>query len=45
MQLTLLVFLGAGIGGATRHLVNLGAAKALGIDFPGAPSWSTSRGR
>ncbi|SDR40478.1 camphor resistance protein CrcB [Rhizobiales bacterium GAS113] len=37
MQLTFLVFLGAGIGGALRHLVNLGAAKALGTDFP----WGT----
>jgi fluoride exporter len=37
MQLTFLVFLGAGIGGALRHLVNLGVAKVLGGDFP----WGT----
>src|SRR5687768_8579222 len=37
MQSTLLVFLGAGIGGALRHGVNIGAARLLGIGFP----WGT----
>ena len=30
----LLVFLGAGIGGALRHAVNLGCARACGTAFP-----------
>ena len=30
----LIVFLGAGIGGALRHLVNLGCLRACGPDFP-----------
>ncbi|MCW5697118.1 MAG: fluoride efflux transporter CrcB [Bauldia sp.] len=30
----LIVFLGAGIGGAMRHGVNLGAARWLGVAFP-----------
>ena len=34
MQSYLLVFLGAGIGGALRHGVNLGAARLLGSGFP-----------
>jgi len=29
-----LVFLGAGIGGVLRHLVNLGCARAFGTSFP-----------
>jgi fluoride exporter len=33
----LFVFLGAGIGGALRHAVNLGCARACGITFP----WGT----
>jgi CrcB protein len=33
----LLVFLGAGIGGALRHGVNLGCARFCGISFP----WGT----
>jgi fluoride exporter len=33
----LLVFLGAGIGGALRHTVNLGCARYCGIAFP----WGT----
>lgn len=33
----LLVFLGAGIGGALRHAVNLGCARACGTAFP----WGT----
>lgn len=33
----LLVFLGAGIGGALRHGVNLGCARYCGISFP----WGT----
>ncbi len=37
MQSTLLVFLGAGIGGALRHAVNVGAVRLLGIGFP----WGT----
>ena len=37
MQSVLLVFLGAGIGGALRHLVNLGCARACGTAFP----WGT----
>ena len=37
MQAYLLVFLGAGIGGALWHGVNVGAARVLGIAFP----WGT----
>jgi len=37
MGSTLLVFLGAGIGGALRHGVNLGCARACGTAFP----WGT----
>jgi|SRR5437868_11865171 len=33
-MLYLIVFLGAGIGGALRHGVNVGAAKLFGLDFP-----------
>jgi CrcB protein len=33
-MLYLIVFLGAGIGGALRHGVNVGAAKLFGYDFP-----------
>ena len=34
MQAYLLVFLGAGIGGALRHGVNLGCARYCGMAFP-----------
>lgn len=34
MNAFLTVFLGAGIGGALRHGVNISAAKLLGVDFP-----------
>jgi fluoride exporter len=34
MQTILLVFLGAGLGGVLRHLVNVGMARLLGNDFP-----------
>src|SRR3954469_12090230 len=37
MQSYFLVFLGAGIGGALRHGVNVGVARLLGIGFP----WGT----
>lgn len=37
MQATLLIFLGAGIGGALRHGVNVGCARVWGIAFP----WGT----
>ena len=37
MQSYLLVFLGAGIGGAVRHGVNLGCARYCGVAFP----WGT----
>ena len=33
-MLYLIVFLGAGIGGALRHSVNVGAARLYGYDFP-----------
>lgn len=33
-MLYLIVFIGAGIGGALRHVVNVGAAKLLGYGFP-----------
>ncbi|HZH10151.1 MAG TPA: fluoride efflux transporter CrcB [Microvirga sp.] len=34
MQAYLLVFLGAGIGGALRHGVNVGCARYCGVGFP-----------
>lgn len=37
MSATLLVFLGAGIGGVLRHAVNLGCARFCGTAFP----WGT----
>jgi fluoride exporter len=37
MQSYLLVFLGAGLGGALRHAVNVGAERAFGPAFP----WGT----
>ena len=37
MSATLLVFLGAGIGGALRHGVNIASARAFGLAFP----WGT----
>ncbi len=37
MLAVLLVFLGAGLGGALRHGVNIGAARLLGAGFP----WGT----
>lgn len=37
MQALVLVFVGGGLGAAARHLVNLGAARILGIAFP----WGT----
>ena len=37
MRASLLVFLGAGIGGALRHAVNVGCARACGTAFP----WGT----
>ena len=37
MTATLVVFLGAGIGGALRHGVNLACARACGLAFP----WGT----
>ena len=37
MQGTLLVFLGAGLGGVLRHGVNLAAVRAFGLAFP----WGT----
>lgn len=37
MNSYLLVFLGAGIGGALRHGVNIGATRVLGTGFP----WGT----
>ena len=33
-MLYLIVFLGAGIGGALRHGVNVGAARLIGYGFP-----------
>jgi CrcB protein len=33
-MLYLIVFLGAGVGGALRHGVNVGAARLLGYSFP-----------
>lgn len=37
MMATVFVFLGAGIGGAIRHAVNLACARVLGTQFP----WGT----
>lgn len=37
MMAVLIVFLGAGLGGAMRHGVNLGAARLIGTGFP----WGT----
>jgi CrcB protein len=37
MTAFLLVFLGAGLGGAARYAVNLGCARACGTDYP----WGT----
>jgi fluoride exporter len=37
MQATLIVFLGAGIGGALRHGTNVAAARLIGSGFP----WGT----
>lgn len=37
MRAILLVFIGAGIGGVLRHLINLASARVLGADFP----WGT----
>jgi fluoride exporter len=34
MQALLLVFVGAGLGGVLRHLINNGATRLLGNDFP-----------
>lgn len=34
----LLVFVGGGIGAATRHLINIGVARVAGTSFP----WSTA---
>ena len=34
MQAYLIVFLGAGLGGALRHGVNLASARLFGLDFP-----------
>jgi CrcB protein len=34
MKAIMLVFLGAGLGGVARHLVNLGCARACGTQFP-----------
>lgn len=34
MQATFLVFVGAGLGGALRHLANGAVTRALGADFP-----------
>ncbi|MFZ9501500.1 MAG: CrcB family protein, partial [Beijerinckiaceae bacterium] len=38
MTAFLLVFFGAGLGGAARHAVNLGCARWCGPDFP----WGTT---
>src|SRR5579863_10509555 len=37
MQQILLVFVGAGLGGVLRHLLNLVVGRTLGTDFP----WAT----
>jgi CrcB protein len=34
MQAILLVFVGAGLGGVLRHLINMGVTRLLGNDFP-----------
>jgi fluoride exporter len=34
MQAAFLVFLGAGLGGVLRHLINLAVGRLLGNDFP-----------
>ena len=34
MQTVVLVFLGAGLGGVLRHIVNVAMARLLGNDFP-----------
>jgi CrcB protein len=33
-MLYMIIFVGAGIGGALRHCVNVGAARVLGVGFP-----------
>ncbi len=38
MQALLIVFLGAGLGGALRHLINVAGPNLWGLDFP----WSTA---
>lgn len=38
MQAYFLVFLGAGLGGALRHFINLTIGRAVGSDFP----WATA---
>jgi CrcB protein len=38
MQAYILVFLGAGFGGALRHALNIALGRALGTDFP----WATA---
>jgi CrcB protein len=37
MQALVLVFVGGGLGAALRHLLNIGAARLLGVGFP----WGT----
>ena len=34
MRQVIIVFLGAGLGGALRHLINLGITRAVGTVFP-----------
>jgi fluoride exporter len=34
LLLYIIIFIGAGIGGALRHCVNLGAARLFGVGFP-----------
>ncbi len=38
MQAYLLVFVGAGLGGALRHFLNIALSRVFGTDFP----WSTA---
>jgi len=38
MQAYLLVFVGAGLGGALRHFLNINLSRVFGADFP----WSTT---
>ena len=38
MQAYILVFIGAGLGGALRHALNIAIGRLLGTDFP----WATS---